>query len=83
MGLIPKFYMESVVSIGIRSASGINWIGTGFFVIKKIKDEDAYHPFMVTNRHVIENLEAIVIRLMIFLIPQLCWGERNKQKRRG
>ena len=21
--------------------------------------------------------------LMIFLIPQLCWGERNKQKRRG
>lgn len=63
MALLPKFYMEAVVSIGIRSASVINWIGTGFFVIKKLKTEDTYLPFIVTNRHVIENLEAIVIRL--------------------
>lgn len=63
MGFIPKFYMEAIASIGIRSVSGINWIGTGFFVIKKLKDEDAYLPFLVTNRHVIENHDTIVIRL--------------------
>lgn len=63
MGLIPKFYMEAVISIGIRIASDIKWIGTGFFVIKKMKGREAYLPFMVTNRHVIENNDTIVIRL--------------------
>jgi hypothetical protein len=40
----------------------INWIGTGFFVIKKI-DENKYQPFMVTNRHVLEGHDSVVIRL--------------------
>lgn len=62
MALIPKFYIEAVLSIGIRSAMGVNWIGTGFFVIKKI-DAGKYQPFMVTNRHVLEGMNSVVIRL--------------------
>jgi S1-C subfamily serine protease len=62
MALIPKFFMESVVSIGVRNNGEISWIGTGFFIIKPLGD-DKYQPFMVTNRHVIANLSAIVIRL--------------------
>ena len=62
MSLIPKVYMEAVLSIGTRSNAGINWIGTGFFVVKII-DDDKYQPFMVTNRHVLDGLSSVVIRL--------------------
>ena len=62
MSLIPKVYMEAVLSIGTRSNAGINWIGTGFFVVKII-DDDKYQPFMVTNRHVLDVLSSVVIRL--------------------
>ena len=48
MSLIPKVYMEAVLSIGTRSNAGINWIGTGFFVVKII-DDDKYQPFMVNS----------------------------------
>ena len=53
MALIPHFYMEAVVSIGIRNENTINWIGTGFFVIEPFNDNEG-QPFMVTNRHVLQ-----------------------------
>ena len=62
MALIPQFFMEAVVSIGIRNRNVINWIGTGFFVVKPLV-EDKYQPFMVTNKHVLEGNENIVIRM--------------------
>ena len=34
MALIPQFYMDSVVSIGIKNNGKIKWIGTGFIVAK-------------------------------------------------
>lgn len=62
MALIPHFYMEAVVSIGIRNENTINWIGTGFFVIEPFNDNE-WQPFMVTNRHVLQGEKSIVIRL--------------------
>lgn len=63
MAIIPPFYMNAVVSIGMRNVDGeINWIGTGFFVKRKITEE-TYRPFLVTNRHVVENQKSIVIRM--------------------
>lgn len=63
MSLIPKFYKDAVVSIGIRNIDGnISWIGTGFFAICKI-DEDKGKPFLVTNKHVLEGHNGIVIRM--------------------
>ena len=62
MALIPKFYMDAVVSVGIRSGASISWIGTGFFIIKPVGNEE-FLPFMVTNRHVLEGNKAVVIRL--------------------
>lgn len=62
MSLIPNQYKESVISIGVRVGTQINWIGTGFFIIKMI-DQNKGQPFMVTNKHVIENKDQIVIRL--------------------
>ena len=62
MSLIPKFYMEAVVSIGVRIGNGINWIGTGFFVVKPL-GEDIFQPLMITNRHVLMGNDNVVIRL--------------------
>jgi len=62
MALIPKFYMDAVASIGVRNENTISWIGTGFFVIKAV-GENQFQPFMVTNRHVIAGKSSVVIRL--------------------
>lgn len=62
MSLIPNPYKESVISIGVRLGAQINWIGTGFFIIKMI-DQEMGQPFMVTNRHVLKDKGQIVIRL--------------------
>lgn len=62
MSLIPKFYMDAVVSIGVRNNNKISWIGTGFFAIKAV-GENQFQPFMVTNKHVIAGKNSVVIRL--------------------
>ena len=63
MAIIPKFYKNAVVSIGVKNQnSDITWIGTGFFVTRAI-DENNVHPFLVTNRHVLQGNSKIVIRM--------------------
>ena len=64
MAVIPNFYINAVVSIGIRNQSkGVSWIGSGFFVIRKIDDNGKGCPFLITNKHVLENQSSIVIRM--------------------
>lgn len=64
MAVIPNFYINAVVSIGIRKQSkDISWIGSGFFVIRKIDDNSKGCPFLITNKHVLENQSSIVIRM--------------------
>ena len=68
MALIPPFFLNCVVSIGIRPLQGptiINWIGTGFIVGRPVEDvvgEKQFHTFLVTNKHVLLNQQSIVIR---------------------
>ena len=52
MAIIPKFYMEAVVSIGVENKGKPLWIGTGFFVARKIDDSGNALPFLVSNKHV-------------------------------
>ena len=64
MSLLPKQYIDSVVSIGVKNKEGgTNWIGTGFFVLQKTNQKERYFPYLVTNKHVIENLDEVVIRM--------------------
>lgn len=64
MAIIPNFYLNAVVSIGLRNYDGnVSWIGTGFFVIRKVDDKGNVRPFLVTNKHVLANKSAIVIRM--------------------
>ena len=63
MAVIPNFYINAVASIGVKSQTGISWIGTGFF-IKRIVDSDGNAcPMLVTNKHVLENVQSILLRL--------------------
>lgn len=63
MALIPQFFIDSVASVGIRQGTEIKWIGTGFFIVKHI-EENKFQPFMVTNKHVFDGLQSVVIRLI-------------------
>ena len=63
MAIIPEHYLNAVVSIGIRINSSIKWIGTGFFVVRSVEDPTRGKPYLVSNRHVFESSNSIVIRM--------------------
>lgn len=63
MALIPKEYIDAVVSIGVKDANDKPiWIGTGFFVSRRINDTEAL-PFLVSNKHVLKGKKSVVIRM--------------------
>ena len=63
MALIPKFFMDAVLSIGERKSNGkVHWMGTGFFVSKDVGEGKSF-VFLITNRHVLEGKKSAVIRL--------------------
>ena len=67
MALIPPLYFNCVVALGKReSKKEINWIGTGTLVGRFFKNgsfnDNHYHIFIVTNRHVMENNSSLVVR---------------------
>lgn len=65
MALIPPFFLNCVVSIGIQAQNQTNWIGSGFIVGRLIDSESSekiYNTFLVTNKHVIQNKASIIIR---------------------
>lgn len=88
MALIPNQYLNSVVSIGVKNNNNILWIGTGFFVYRRVKegnkDTGRAIPFLVTNKHVISNFTEIQIRLkrddtdslQIVPVPLLYQGQK-------
>lgn len=63
MALIPKEFIDAVVSIGVkRQDSTPQWIGTGFFVHRRMNEKDVL-PFLVSNKHVLEGKTSVVIRM--------------------
>lgn len=63
MALIPKEYIDAVVSIGIKQQDdSIAWIGTGFFVHRRMNDHEVL-PFLVSNKHVFDGKKCVVIRM--------------------
>ena len=65
MALIPPFFLDCVVSIGVQGLNGASWIGTGFIVGRPTTNEageKVYHTFIVTNKHVINGKKNILLR---------------------
>ncbi len=62
MAIIPTFFFDAVVAIGVEAEENINWIGTGFLVGRQASAPNKYTIFLVTNHHIIENKTQIVVR---------------------
>lgn len=62
MAIIPKFFFDAVVSIGVAFDEQIKWIGTGFLVGRKKDNSELYSIYLITNHHIIESKTEIVIR---------------------
>jgi S1-C subfamily serine protease len=66
MALIPPFFLDTVVALGTVNEQGqTNWVGTGFLYGKFISKEGEnklYQVYLVTNKHVMNNLKTIVLR---------------------
>ncbi len=68
MALLPPFYLDCVVSIGVKEKEdSISWIGTGFFyghqTEKNEKGEQLFAVYLVTNKHVIEGHSKVWIKV--------------------
>jgi S1-C subfamily serine protease len=65
MALIPPFFVDCVVAIGIGDAEGKRtWVASGFLYGYLIggADKKGYRVYLVTNRHVFEKLSKVYIR---------------------
>ena len=62
MAIIPKFFFDAVVAIGVNEKNDTKWIGTGFLVGRKDFVSDAYTIYLITNYHIVENKCEIVVR---------------------
>lgn len=66
MALIPPFFLSTVNAIGEITQHGIAWLGTGFLYgdleAEKINDQDSYQVYLVTNKHVLNKKESIVLK---------------------
>lgn len=72
MALIPPFFLDCVVAIGVQNTVNgkvqKNWIGTGFLFGQYVKTHDNdnskkdYKVYLVTNRHVVNNQQSIILR---------------------
>lgn len=63
MAIIPQNFLNAVTPIGIRKGPIVVWIGTGFFVFRKVDNKGNVRPFLITNKHIVIGLKNIVVRM--------------------
>lgn len=63
MSIIPKFFLDAVVSLGVKNGDKAFWIATGFIVGRKEKENPELSTFyIITNKHVVEDKSELLIR---------------------
>lgn len=64
MAIIPSFFLNAVVAIGVDGNDGQKyWIGTGFIVGRKESDNPGMSTYyIITNKHVIEQQQCVYVR---------------------
>lgn len=68
MSIIPNFYLNAVVALGIDGAEGEkHWIGTGFIVGRKNTDNPKFSTYyIITNKHVVKTPRYVYVRFNSF-----------------
>lgn len=64
MAIIPSFFMDAVVALGIKLENGQKqWVGTGFFVGRKEESNpDLATVYVITNKHVVKDQKQLYVR---------------------
>ena len=64
MAIIPDFFMDAVVALGIPISGGKkHWVGTGFLVGRKEKEHpDKSTVYIITNKHVVKDQNLLYVR---------------------
>lgn len=63
MSIIPKPFMNAVVAVGVETQNNQKaWIGTGFIVRRKKKNNSEDTFYLITNKHVVANQTQIFIQ---------------------
>lgn len=63
MSIIPKQFLDAVVSLGVKNPSNTFWVGTGFIVGRREEGNPNLSTFyIVTNKHVVSNRDKIEVR---------------------
>ena len=64
MAIIPDFYKEATVVIGVKNGSRTNWIATGFLVGRyegiDSNNKERFSIYLITNKHVVKDLNSVV-----------------------
>ena len=72
MALIPPFFLDCVVALGVTMSQGpTQWVASGFLYGDPVKQEQQeadstkkqYQVFLVTNRHVLDGPKGLSVRL--------------------
>lgn len=84
MAIIPKFFIDAVVALGEKNnGSQTNWIGTGFLLNRKVDNNDHVRPYLITNKHVVEDKKELIVRLKEKGLDNLKDCELNLQDENG
>ena len=66
MALVPPFFLDCVVAIGVRNENDeVAWSASGFLYghfVSSDGDQSSYFVYLVTNRHVFDKARAVVLR---------------------
>lgn len=64
MAIIPDFYKDAVVALGIDGSDGKrHWVGTGFMVGRLEEgSKDRYTIYILTNKHVVKGFNSLLVR---------------------
>lgn len=64
MAIIPSFFMNAVVSLGVkRPEQEPLWIGTGFLAGRKERDDPSQSTvYIITNKHVVRDQKLLYVR---------------------
>lgn len=64
MAIIPAFFMDAVVALGVEISKGQKvWVGTGFLLGRKEKSDPSKSTiYIITNKHVVANQKMLYVR---------------------
>lgn len=64
MAIIPSFFMDAVVALGVELPDKkMHWVGTGFLVGRREKsNSDLSTVYIITNKHVVKNQWQLYVR---------------------